>query len=109
MDRDKQAYLFYAPIQGTLAAELLEPELRESLSTAIYRNTDGLVRLRSDAVLHALIDIHSSLHVLARPALLIPRNWRDAVYNWIATRRHKWFLKENCPLPTPEDSRQLLT
>lgn len=108
MQRDKHAYLFYAPIQGELATKLLDPELGKTLSTAIYRNPSGLVRLRSEAVLHALIDIRSGWRFLARPALIIPRSWRDGIYNWVAARRHKWFSKESCSLPSAEESRQLL-
>lgn len=108
MERDRASVLFYAPLQGKHAAELLAPELRESLSTVIYRNTDGVIRLRSDAVLHALIDIGSGWRFLARPALFIPQGWRDGIYRWVAARRHKFFPKESCALPTPEESRQLL-
>lgn len=109
MNRDQHAFLFYAPIQGELAAELLDPELCKTLSTAIYRNPEGLIRLCSDAVLHALIDIRSGWGYLARLALIVPRAWRDGVYNWVANHRHKFFSKESCSLPSPEESRQLLS
>ncbi|MDO6429792.1 thiol-disulfide oxidoreductase DCC family protein [Flavitalea sp. BT771] len=34
---------------------------------------------------------------------IIPRPLRDAVYNWIARRRYRWFGKnDSCWLPSPE-------
>lgn len=41
--------------------------------------------------------------------MIVPRFIRDAVYNWIATNRYKWFgRKEACPIPTPEQRAQFL-
>lgn len=108
MQRDKQAFLFYAPIQGVTAEGLLDAELRKALATAVYRSPVGSQYLRSDAVLHALIDMRSSWRFLARPALWVPRSWRDGIYNWIAARRHRFFPKHSCELPTPQENHQLL-
>jgi len=108
MERDRIGLLFYAPLQGQIAANLLKDELRQSLATAIYRKTDGTILLRSDAVLHALIDIESSWRFLAKPALCIPRSWRNAAYNWVASNRERFFPKDSCSLPTPEEAQRIL-
>lgn len=108
MQRDRPGFLYYAPLQGETATARLGAERRESLSTVVYQRSNGDVLLRSDAVLHALIDIDSSWRFLARPALLIPSSWRDRIYDWIAARRKKFFSKGSCPLPSPEESRQIL-
>lgn len=105
---DKSRSLYYAPLQGALAAELLDPELRQSLATLVYRNCDGFIRLRSDAVLHALIDTGSGWRYLARPALRLPRNWRDWVYDRIAAVRKRILPKKNCPLLSAEERRRML-
>jgi predicted DCC family thiol-disulfide oxidoreductase YuxK len=35
--------------------------------------------------------------------LLVPRPIRDAVYNWIARNRYRWFGRQDaCRIPTPE-------
>ena len=35
--------------------------------------------------------------------LIIPKFFRDPLYNFIAKRRYKWFgKKESCMIPTPE-------
>ncbi len=108
MRRDSDGILFYAPIQGETANDLLDSQLRASLSTVIYRKNNGGTLLRSTAILHALIDIRSNWRFLARPALWIPRTWRDAVYDWVAANRHRFFPQQSCALPRPEESRQLL-
>lgn len=37
---------------------------------------------------------------------IVPVNWRNAVYRWIARNRYRWFgKKENCRIPTPEERK----
>ena len=108
MRRDQRGLLYYAPLQGTTAAARLGAELRESLSTVVYQREVGEALVRSDAVLHALIDIGSRWRWLARIALLIPRCWRNGIYNWIAARRKKFFATTSCSLSTSEENRRML-
>lgn len=108
MRRDRSGALYYAPLQGETAARRLNEKLRESLSTIVYRRADGTTLIRSNAVLQALIDTGSRWRFFARPALRVPRRWRDGIYNWIAARRKLFFRKGACPLPSPEERRQLL-
>ena len=33
----------------------------------------------------------------------LPRGWRDAMYDWIARNRYRWFgRRQECMIPTPE-------
>jgi predicted DCC family thiol-disulfide oxidoreductase YuxK len=35
---------------------------------------------------------------------IIPKQWRDGIYGWIAKNRYRWFGKRtSCRLPTPEE------
>ena len=108
MKRDRPSRLRFAPLQGETARDRLEPELRESLSTIVYHRADASMFIRSDAVLHALIDIRSGWRFLARAALVVPRAWRDGVYNQVSKNRHRFFPKNDCPLPTEEERGRLL-
>lgn len=108
MRGDRAELLYFAPLQGETAARRLEDGLRDSLSTAVYLRASGDVLIRSDAVLHALIDTGSRWRFLAHPALLIPRSWRDGLYKWIAARREKFFAKSTCPLPSSQESHRML-
>lgn len=108
MRRDRAHLLCFAPLQGETAARQLDADLRDSLSTAVYQRASGEILVRSDAVLQALIDIGSRWRFLARPALRIPRRWRDGIYKWIAARRRQFFPKGTCSLPSTEESRYIL-
>lgn len=108
MKRDRARRLRFAPLQGETARNRLEPELRESLSTIVYHRADASMLTRSDAVLRALIDARSGWRFLARAALVIPRGWRDGIYNRVAKNRHRFFPKNDCPLPTEEERERLL-
>jgi predicted DCC family thiol-disulfide oxidoreductase YuxK len=108
MEQDRSGALYFAPLQGETAARRLEPRWRESLSTVVYQKVGPDILIRSDAVLQALIDTGSRWRFLARPALWIPRAFRDAVYDWIAERRSKFFFKSSCSLPSEDESRRIL-
>ncbi|PXA04687.1 thiol-disulfide oxidoreductase [Coraliomargarita sinensis] len=108
MRQDRSRLLYFAPLQGETASHRLETDLHQSLTTVVYQRADGETFIRSDAVLRALIDTGSAWRFFAHPALLIPRSWRDGIYNWIAANRRKILSKDSCPLPSPEENRQLL-
>jgi predicted DCC family thiol-disulfide oxidoreductase YuxK len=61
----------------------------------------GVVDLRSDAVLGVLacLGFPWSLFSASR---VVPRPFRDAVYDWVARNRGRWFRRyDHCPLPLP--------
>lgn len=41
--------------------------------------------------------------------IILPRPFRDRIYDWIGKNRYKWFgKKETCRLPTPEEKKKFL-
>jgi predicted DCC family thiol-disulfide oxidoreductase YuxK len=63
---------------------------------------------RSDAALAILWDIGGPWRGVSWLRLL-PRALRDAVYDFVAKRRYRWFGKlEACALPAPEQSDRFL-
>ena len=41
--------------------------------------------------------------------IIIPKIFRDSIYDWIARNRYKWFgKKEECMIPTPEVKARFL-
>lgn len=41
--------------------------------------------------------------------VLVPPPLRDAVYDWLARRRYRWFgVRETCRIPTPEERVRFL-
>jgi len=78
---------FDLPKEDIFSVILVENEkvyLRSSAALRMYKNMGGLWNL-----IYFFI--------------VVPRPIRDAVYNFIAKNRYKWFgEKESCMIPTPE-------
>jgi predicted DCC family thiol-disulfide oxidoreductase YuxK len=64
---------------------------------------DGNIRLRSDAVLR-MLELLGFPFAAAGVFRVIPAGFRDAVYDFIARNRTRWFGKmKACRVPTPAE------
>jgi predicted DCC family thiol-disulfide oxidoreductase YuxK len=106
---DKKYEFKFASLQSAYATSL--PELKDkignSLSTIVLKQQEHYY-FKSTAALKVA-------RLLAFPVsaayvfIIIPASVRDAVYNWIASNRYRWFGKRNeCWLPTPELKNRFL-
>ncbi|MCB2081948.1 MAG: DUF393 domain-containing protein [Hyphomicrobiales bacterium] len=102
--RDPEAFFFFAPIQSSVGKRLVQKhgftasDMEETF-LLIYEET---VLTRSDAVLFILNHLRSLWRV-CYIFVILPRSWRDALYDWVARNRYHWFgKKEACMVPTPE-------
>jgi len=94
---DRRARFRFAPLQATDLAQADSVKLRHK----------GVVYLRSEAVLRTLA-LLGFPYSLATPLRLIPRTWRDAVYDLVARNRHRFFARPStCRIPTPEERARL--
>ena len=96
---DKRGRVYFAPLQGELAGKLgLAGQAAETGGTMVLlRESDGVLFTRSDALLE-LARVLGWPWRLARVAAIIPRRWRDGVYQFIADRRRRLSGK-SCRLP----------
>lgn len=106
---DRKGHLRFASLQSKFAQEKLKNlgiDLPQA-KTVILIDERG-VHVRSNAAL--LILKHLGLpYSLAMLATLLPRFFRDGVYNWIARNRYRWFgVQAQCLTPTPELRRRFL-
>jgi len=96
--------LRFAPLQGETAARLLPGHSTELVSMIFIETAaDGRQRIwkKSGAVLQAIAHC-GGVFRLTTLFLLVPAFLRDAVYDFIARRRYRWFGKhDSCPLPAP--------
>jgi len=104
--------LCFAPLQGAYAAAVrtAHPEIGTVDSVVwVERRPDGTTRvaLRSEAALMALRHLGGAWHGLAVAGRLVPRRWRDGVYDAIARRRLS-LAASACLLPTPEQRQRFL-
>lgn len=107
MERDRKQVLFFAPLQGDTAANLLPIETRTNLDSVVLW-TEEAPQLKSKAVLTALRKIGYSPDVLLL-ARLFPTSFWDRLYDLVAKNRYRWFGKNTiCPMPSDQQRQQLL-
>jgi predicted DCC family thiol-disulfide oxidoreductase YuxK len=88
----------FVPLQSPLAPQLVGADA-SSDTVVIVQN--GRRYVRSDAILHLLLDLRAPWP-LGFAAILLPLGLRDAVYRWVASNRYRVFGRsDSCPLPPP--------
>jgi predicted DCC family thiol-disulfide oxidoreductase YuxK len=98
---DKRGRVFFAPLKGELAKKLgIADHAAETGGTMVLlRESDGVQFTRSDALLE-LSRVLGWPWRLARVAAMIPKQWRDGVYQFIADHRRRLSGKRpDCRLP----------
>ncbi len=106
-ERDRKKSIFFAPLQGTNAKNLLPENFINSLDTVVFWN-DGQLLTKSDAILEALKLIRYSPEIIWLLSI-IPHFFRNKIYDFIANHRYKLFGKlEVCPIPSDSLKAQLL-
>lgn len=107
--RDRRGTLRFASLQSDLGRALaaragLDPDV---LSTFVL--VDGSrTYVRSTAALRAAAALRMPWPLLG-VLRLVPRVLRDAVYDWVARNRIRWFgRKETCRLPSPEEAARFV-
>ncbi len=92
----------FAALQSSTGQELLKKyNLPSNLSTVIVLD-NGKHYTKSDAAIHIASILGGWLSVL-RLGKLLPKSFRNRIYDWVAANRYHWFgKKEYCWIPTPE-------
>lgn len=101
--RDTRAQFYFAALQSEAGQQLLEKHglANESFDTVVLV-TENQIYLRSDAPLEVLWRL-GGFWRLGYFFKIVPRPVRDAVYNFVARNRYRWFgQRESCMLPRPE-------
>lgn len=106
---DPSGKFLFAPLQGRKAAEWMKQwSLDQEAGKSILLIQNGQLYHRSTAALRIAGQLKGpvrSLYIF----LVIPRWIRDAVYNWIAANRYRWFGKQDaCMIPTPELTKRFI-
>ena len=110
--RDKEGRFDFATLQSDAARRELEGVMGRDEIVAL---PDSIVLVDSDGV-HtrsaAALRIARALGfpwVLLGVAVVVPRPIRDAVYDWIARNRYRWFgRRDTCMTPTPDLTARFL-
>jgi predicted DCC family thiol-disulfide oxidoreductase YuxK len=106
--RDKSLRYQFAPLQGSTARDRLSGKLDLNEMKTVVLDEGGGLRVRSDAALTILSGL-GGLGKLVAIFRVVPRPIRDAIYDWIARNRHRWFgRRDSCRLPTPAEQSRFL-
>lgn len=108
--KDKKKILKFAVLQSSIAKKLLKGQAIQAndLSSFVFIENEK-VYSRSTAALRVCRYL-TGLWPLMYGFIILPKFIRDAVYNWIAKNRYKWFGKKNeCMIPTPEIKARFLS
>ena len=108
--RDPHARFRFAALQSEAAAALLrDAGVAAALPDSIVLVEDGGVYVRSTAALRIARHLRFPWP-LASGLLVVPRFIRDAVYDYIAAHRYRWFgRRDACMVPTPDLQRRFMT
>lgn len=103
IQRDPSAKFHFATLQGAYAQQQLAhltPEEQKFESVVLLQN--GKIYRQSSAALEIARQL-TGAWPLMYAFIVVPPIIRNAVYDWIARNRYKWFGKKDaCMIPTPE-------
>jgi len=101
--RDPKKKFRFASLQGEAGQNMLKKYgmQQHNFDTFILQEGDKIYT-RSTAALRIVRHLKGGWKLLYG-TIIIPRFIRNAIYNWIAKRRYKWFgKKDKCLIPSPE-------
>jgi predicted DCC family thiol-disulfide oxidoreductase YuxK len=109
--RDRRRRFRFAPLQGETAASWIPEDAATPDAGAprsIVLRENGTTLRKSDAVLRAVAGLGGGWRVV-RLLRLIPPVLRDAVYDFVARHRYRWFGKMGaCRVPAPAEQVRFL-
>lgn len=104
---DKAHRFRFAALQSAYGQRVTAEFAISGDSVVLFQN--GKIYQRSSAVLKIAPRLHG-LYWLLGAGYILPRFLRDAIYDFVARNRYKWFGKqESCMIPTKELQALFLT
>jgi len=103
IERDPEARFRFASLQSEEGQALLNRfESRPADLSSVVLVQEGRLYARSEAALRVARQLSGGWPLLYA-LIVVPRPIRDAVYNWIARNRYRWFGKKDaCMIPSPD-------
>jgi predicted DCC family thiol-disulfide oxidoreductase YuxK len=107
--RDSKSVFRFASLQSAIGQNLLrQAGLDTQLLYSVMFMYQGKVYQRSRAALEIAWRL-GGLWSLFYVFILIPPFIRNAVYNWVARNRYRWFgVQQTCMMPTPDMKARFL-
>ncbi|MEK4302161.1 thiol-disulfide oxidoreductase DCC family protein [Oceanobacillus sp. FSL W8-0428] len=108
LNRDKENQFLFTSLQSE-AGEFIQKnyQVPENIDSVLFIDGDK-VYIKSDAALNILQKLTFPWKMLIAGKIL-PYFIRDALYDFIARNRHKWFgKKQTCRLPTAQERKKFI-
>ncbi|TAE61829.1 MAG: thiol-disulfide oxidoreductase DCC family protein [Bacteroidetes bacterium] len=107
--RDKKNQFQFTANQNEAGRRILEEQgIAPGDSETVFLFENGTLYQKSTAALRIARSLGFPWS-LFYAGIIIPAPLRDAIYNWIARNRYRWFgKKETCRLPSPEERAKFL-
>ncbi len=104
IERDKNNQYVFASIQGETGKKLIkERDINTDLIDSIILIDPGVAYYTKSTAAIKVIKSFGGIYSLFGVFEYLPESIRDAVYDYIAKNRYKWYGKKNaCMIPTPE-------
>lgn len=92
----KKQKLSFATAQSDIGQKYLKEHDydTEDFETVLLIMPDGRLYTKSDTVI-LIAGILGGLWHILRALKILPKSWRDALYDFVAQRRYKWFGKSD--------------
>lgn len=110
MKRDKNDVFRFASLQSELGQQMTKERGIDTsnIDSIILIEFGTAYYIKSTAALEIAKQLKGAWPILGI-FLYLPESLRNAIYDFIARNRYKWFgKKENCPMPTPEERNKII-
>ncbi len=108
LKREQNQLFQFASLQSETVEHLLRNNNLLQNSSSILLIENGMIYKKSEAVLRICKYLRTPWRVLT-VLLIIPRSFRDPIYDIVAKNRYKWFGKQqHCKLPQPDQRFRFL-
>jgi predicted DCC family thiol-disulfide oxidoreductase YuxK len=101
---DKRDLYRFVPLQSSLGKDLLTYSGSADLTidSIVLYNPPTTIYYKSEAALRIVMGL-GGIYTLAKIFLWLPTTFRDAIYDYVARNRYRWYGKrESCMMPSPE-------
>jgi predicted DCC family thiol-disulfide oxidoreductase YuxK len=111
IDHDPNGRFHFAPLQSETGRRLLaQYHLDPETLNAVVLIDDTGAHIRSAAVIRICMLLGKEFSLVGEFLAMIPQPLRDAMYDWIARNRYRWFGKRDaCRVPTPHLAARFLS
>jgi len=99
MKHDKKGVLKFASLQGNYAKDFVNETEIQSMQSILF--FDGKMLYKKSTAVLKLSRLLGGWHQLLLLGYILPRFFRDWLYNIVAMNRYRWFgKKDQCMLPS---------